>query len=229
MCWLVQRLLKPLARATSRISKMDSDGEQQLVLPVESDDEVGKLVKTFNKLHQSLHLSRLELQNQAHTDFLTGLANRRHFLELAELEVTRSIRYGSPLAAFMLDIDLFKKVNDTYGHKVGDLVLKRLSGIVLEALREVDVAGRFGGEEFAILLPETDGKQAVEVAERLRQLVESTPVILENGLPLKFTVSIGISSFAGKETNIDTLLNLADQALYKAKNSGRNKVVMEGQ
>jgi diguanylate cyclase (GGDEF)-like protein len=129
----------------------------------------------------------------------------------------------------MLDIDLFKKVNDTYGHKVGDLVLKRLSGIVLEALREVDVAGRIGGEEFAILLPETDGKQAIEVAERLRQLVESTPVILENGLPLKFTVSIGISSFAGKETNIDTLLNLADQALYKAKNSGRNKVVMEGQ
>jgi HAMP domain-containing protein len=121
MWWLVQRLLKPLARATSRISKMDSDGEQQLVLPVESDDEVGKLVKTFNKLHQSLHLSRIELQNQAHTDFLTGLANRRHFLELAELEVTRSIRYGSPLAAFMLDIDLFKKVNDTYGHKVGDL------------------------------------------------------------------------------------------------------------
>jgi diguanylate cyclase (GGDEF)-like protein len=150
-------------------------------------------------------------------------------MELAEQEIARSVRYASPLAAFMLDIDLFKKVNDTYGHKAGDLVLKKLAGIILEALREVDIAGRIGGEEFAILLPETDGHQALEVAERLRQLAENASIQLENGLPLKFTVSIGIATLVGKEMNIDTLLNQADQAMYQAKNSGRNKVIFEVQ
>jgi diguanylate cyclase (GGDEF)-like protein len=126
----------------------------------------------------------------------------------------------------MLDIDHFKQVNDTYGHKVGDMVLKKLSTLLVETLRNIDISGRIGGEEFAIMLPETDKTQAFDVAERLRKLIETSPITLENGLPIKISVSIGIATLKGDETNIDTLLNIADEALYKAKKSGRNKVVM---
>lgn len=171
------------------------------------------------------HLMQQELQHQAHVDYLTGLNNRRYFIELGEAELARAIRYGSTLSMLMLDIDFFKKVNDTYGHKTGDAVLQKLGQICRETLREIDLPARIGGEEFAILLPETSGEKAVEVAERLRQTIADTPVPLEHGLPLHFTVSIGVATYTGDHINIDMLLNLADQALYQAKNSGRNRVV----
>ncbi len=166
-----------------------------------------------------------ELLQQAHVDYLTGLCNRRYFIEQGEAELARSLRYNSPLSMLMLDIDHFKKVNDTYGHKTGDVVLQRLSQICRDALREIDIPARLGGEEFAILLPETAGEKAFEVAERLRQIIAEAAVPLEQGLPLHFTVSIGVATFKGDHLNIDMLLSLADQALYQAKNSGRNKVV----
>jgi diguanylate cyclase (GGDEF)-like protein/PAS domain S-box-containing protein len=166
----------------------------------------------------------IRLLQQANIDYLTSASNRGYFMEQAELELSRATRYGSPLSLLMLDIDFFKQVNDTHGHKAGDAVLKKLVEVGRETLREVDIIGRIGGEEFAILLPETSCGEAVEVAERLRQVMENTKVPLDGGLPIHFSLSIGVTSLISIDDNIDVLLNLADKALYKAKASGRNKV-----
>ena len=143
---------------------------------------------------------------------------------LAEQELSRTLRYGGPLSLFMIDIDHFKGVNDTYGHQVGDVVLQKLGALCRDTLRDVDRIGRVGGEEFAVVLPETDERQALEVAERLRQSVASTDIPLERGLPLRITLSIGVTSLIGTSANIDTLLGQADGALYEAKRAGRNRV-----
>lgn len=165
-----------------------------------------------------------ELEQLAQTDFLTNLANRRHFLILAEQELSRTLRYGGALSVLMMDIDHFKKINDTYGHKTGDVVLQRFAEVSRKSLRDIDVIGRVGGEEFAVVLPQTDGEHALEVANRLRKSVGDAEVVLDQGLPLRLTVSIGVSTLGDANINIDTLLSQADQALYKAKKSGRNKV-----
>jgi diguanylate cyclase (GGDEF)-like protein/PAS domain S-box-containing protein len=165
-----------------------------------------------------------ELQLQARVDYLTGLFNRRHFIEQGELELSRALRYSKQLSAFMIDIDYFKQVNDTHGHRAGDMVLQALSQICKEALRDVDLIGRMGGEEFAVLLPETSHEKAAEVAERLRETIAATPIVIETGLPLHITVSIGVTTLTGKDSNIDMLLNQADTALYQAKETGRNRI-----
>jgi diguanylate cyclase (GGDEF)-like protein/PAS domain S-box-containing protein len=166
----------------------------------------------------------LELTRQAHLDYLTSLSNRRHFIAQGEVELSRATRYDTPLSLLMLDIDFFKNVNDTYGHQAGDIVLQALSKICQDTLRQVDIAGRIGGEEFAIILPEATTKDALEVAERLREVVAKTEVAIPAGLPIHFTVSVGVITLQDKNVNIDTLLNQADKALYEAKETGRNKV-----
>jgi diguanylate cyclase (GGDEF)-like protein/PAS domain S-box-containing protein len=166
----------------------------------------------------------MKLQRQANIDYLTLASNRGYFMEQAELELNRAVRYGNALSLLMLDIDFFKQVNDAHGHRAGDAVLKKLVEVCREILREVDIIGRIGGEEFAILLPETASDEAVDVAERLREVMENTKVPLEDGLPLRFSLSIGVTSLTSKDDNVDVLLNSADKALYSAKNSGRNKV-----
>lgn len=196
---------------TKKIKHIAANGEQFIVAAIRDMTEQKALQEG--------------LEFQAHVDYLTGLPNRRHFLELAELELARTLRSGIPFSALMLDIDHFKKINDTYGHRIGDLVLQKLSEVCRKTLRDIDVIGRWGGEEFAILLPGSDGKQAREVAERLRQRIADAKVQLERGLPLRITVSIGVAPLAGKDANIEVLLNEADQALYAAKRAGRNKVI----
>jgi diguanylate cyclase (GGDEF)-like protein len=165
-----------------------------------------------------------ELEHRAYYDFLTNLANRRHFIERAEEELNRAERYHKPLSLLMLDIDFFKKINDQYGHKIGDTVLQKLAETALSTLRDVDVIGRLGGEEFAVFLPETGIIQASEVAERLRRAFEQINMSVRDKPDIKFTVSIGISNFNDTNGSIDTLLQQADKALYKAKQTGRNKV-----
>ncbi|MDI1308530.1 MAG: diguanylate cyclase [Methylotenera sp.] len=165
-----------------------------------------------------------ELERRAYTDYLTGLANRRYFFEKAENELARALRYSKKLSILMLDIDHFKQVNDNYGHEAGDVVLKKLAEICLASLRAIDIIGRIGGEEFAILLPETSIETAMETAERLRIALSSTAVQLDNGLSLHFTASFGVVTLEEKNDTVDMLLNRADQALYKAKGDGRNRV-----
>lgn len=182
-----------------------------------------RMIGTHTDISERKNLEA-ELTEQAHLDYLTGLSNRRHFMAQGEVELSRSIRYDTPLSLMMLDIDFFKNVNDTYGHQVGDTVLQVLSKICQNTLRQVDVAGRLGGEEFAVILPETTSEEALDVAERLRKAIANTDVTIPVGLPIHFTVSIGVTTLNNKDVNIDMLLHQADQALYEAKEAGRNRV-----
>ena len=170
-----------------------------------------------------------KLQSQVQVDFLTGLATRRHFMAQAREEIARARRYGLQLSLCMLDLDRFKTVNDTYGHKAGDKVLKRFSEICLASLREIDIAGRLGGEEFAILFPETGLDQVRLVVERLRERLANERVPLDDGVVLQFTVSIGVALLEASDEGLDSLMARADRALYAAKHGGRNRVcVAEG-
>lgn len=168
---------------------------------------------------------RTLLERQASIDVLTGMRNRRSFYELGEVELKRALRHKVPLVALMLDADYFKKVNDTYGHAVGDLVLKDLAKIMTETLREVDLLGRVGGEEFAVLLLHTPLPQALEVAERLRLKVAEHKVSLPEDASIGFTVSIGLAMLTDQEKQLGDLLKKADLALYEAKSLGRNRIV----
>jgi diguanylate cyclase (GGDEF)-like protein/PAS domain S-box-containing protein len=172
--------------------------------------------------------TELELSRLATTDTLSGLANRGQFMSRATQELARTARYGAPLSVLMIDIDHFKVVNDTYGHHTGDRVIESLGRLLREALRDIDLAGRVGGEEFAVLLPQTILIHAVEAAERLRAKVADMEVPLEQGVPLRITISIGVASHTGDGVNLDTLLNRADTALYDAKHAGRDRVCVYG-
>ena len=167
---------------------------------------------------------QLELAHLARTDSLTDLANRRYFGELAEKELSRTLRYGGALSVLMVDIDHFKRINDTQGHASGDEVLHKLADLFRLELRNIDIVGRIGGEEFAIVLAQTDREQAVDVAERLRRTIENHGVLLDNGILLNFTVSIGVASLNGSQDTVEHLLKRADDALYVAKHEGRNNV-----
>ncbi|MEF2145927.1 MAG: PAS domain S-box protein [Desulfovibrionaceae bacterium] len=165
------------------------------------------------------------LRELATTDELTGLYNRRAFLETAQRELERSLRYSRPLSLVMLDVDHFKKVNDTYGHGVGDKVLKALARAGLSALRTNDVLGRLGGEEFAVLLPETGPQQAIEAAERIRAAIGSI-VIADERAPegeIHITASAGVATLGGALKDVESTLKAADEALYRAKDLGRDR------
>jgi diguanylate cyclase (GGDEF)-like protein len=164
----------------------------------------------------------LELEVLATRDSLTGAHNRRSFLHLAGLELDRARRTTRPFSLLMVDIDRFKSINDTHGHPVGDEVIRTLARTCQGALRSVDVLGRLGGEEFAIVLPETGTEGALRVAERLRRSLAET-VVPVDGKALTFTVSMGVAEWRPGE-GLDPLLSRGDQALYAAKNTGRNKV-----
>jgi len=167
-----------------------------------------------------------ELETLATTDPLTGAKNRRSFLQLFEQEFAKSQRYGNTSALLILDIDHFKNINDTYGHDTGDKVLQRLVAEAHTTLRASDIFGRWGGEEFIVVLPESNIHQASTVAERLRTRLSTTEVATETDSLIKFTVSIGMTLVEGKYTLVDDVIKAADKALYIAKNQGRNRVVI---
>ncbi|GLR64245.1 sensor domain-containing diguanylate cyclase [Marinospirillum insulare] len=166
------------------------------------------------------------LTHRANFDALTGINNRRAFFELGEKELKQAHRQAIPLVALMADADHFKKVNDTYGHAVGDLVLKDLAKTLTNTLRDVDICGRIGGEEFAVLLPHTPEEEALEVAERLREALAARKVPLPDGNTLSFTVSVGLALLTTEDQHLDKLMQKADLALYQAKEQGRNRVVV---
>jgi diguanylate cyclase (GGDEF)-like protein len=168
---------------------------------------------------------RLELLSR--TDELTGLSNRRHFMERLGSEFVRSQRYRSSVSLVLLDVDHFKRVNDTYGHIVGDQVLVGVADCMTGLLRRCDVAARHGGEEFAMVLPETPESGALVVAERFRETVEEA-LFESPDVSVRVTVSLGVATYpGGRIETAEDLLRRADQALYAAKNAGRNRVVSD--
>jgi diguanylate cyclase (GGDEF)-like protein len=175
------------------------------------------------------YLQRYELEQRltllSDTDELTGVRNRRYFMPLLEREVERAKRFGQSLSLLMLDIDRFKRINDAYGHPTGDLVIRRLADLCRDAVREIDVIARVGGEEFCVLLPGASIGHAGEVAERIRAMVEATDVENPQALPLGFTVSIGVASLNADDATGYDLFGRADTALYAAKAAGRNCVI----
>jgi two-component system, cell cycle response regulator len=171
---------------------------------------------------------RLEdkLAKQAALDPLTGILNRRALQDRAEEECARSTRYGQSLTIAMLDIDRFKDVNDRYGHAIGDNSINHVVEIISQEMRTTDILGRWGGEEFIIILPSTGEHAALTFAQRLRRKIEGTPLTFDTkkGSQLTMTVSIGVASFRPDCEKFDALVERADQALYSAKRSGRNRV-----
>jgi len=163
-----------------------------------------------------------QLERLATTDVLTGLYNRRHFLTALEAEWSRFHRYYRSISVLMLDIDHFKAVNDRYGHAVGDEALKAVANACLEGKRKSDTVGRIGGEEFAVLLPETSLSRAKIVAERIRKRI-AAQTLRANEVPFQVTASIGIAEASVSMSGTETLMSAADQALYQAKAEGRNR------
>lgn len=188
---------------------MDFDGEKSLFISL--------LDVTEKKLIQE------ELERLATTDPLTGIYNRRSFFDMANKELRRAVRYNYPFSLLMLDIDYFKRVNDSYGHAFGDQVIQRFSEECNECLREEDIFGRVGGEEFAIVLVSADMQGAAAVAERIRSRWESVSMVAE-GKTVAFSVSIGVSELLNPRESVDMVMERADNALYQAKKEGRNRV-----
>lgn len=171
-------------------------------------------------------LARRELERLATTDGLTGILNRRRFLELAEVEFLRHQRYHRPLAFITADLDHFKRVNDQFGHQAGDAVLKSFAEHMAGCVRGQDLLGRLGGEEFGLVLPETSSEQARLVAERIRAGCDSLGLELAPGQSVSFTVSLGVSEARPGDQSLAQLMSRSDAALYQAKESGRNQVVL---
>lgn len=167
-----------------------------------------------------------ELEELATRDPLTGLLNRREFSRVLEEELERARRYERPMALVWIDFDHFKEVNDSWGHAAGDAVLCAVSRTLEDSVRSVDAVGRFGGEEFVIVLPEMDIEGARDMAERLRQRVSRKPTLLESGHSVPLTISIGVAVFPVHGHSLDTLCGAADKAMYQAKMQGRDCVVM---
>lgn len=231
-------IVKPILRVTAGLDRARlSHGSVQLRREhIRELDNIARAAEEFGAalaqiserstaLEREVHerqQAQAQLLELATTDSLTGLRNRRYFMHRAGEEFERARRYRLPLALLMLDADHFKAINDRHGHHVGDQVLQALARRGQELLRDVDLFARIGGEEFAILLPQTDLDAARVVAERLRQRVASTPIATDQGL-LTLTISLGLTGFDATIIDFDALLCRADAALYRAKQNGRNR------
>ena len=185
----------------------------------------GFFMMTSQRLELELKTARDELRHLATTDYLTDVFNRRYFFEAGRQEFKRARRYKHPLSVLILDIDYFKNVNDTHGHITGDRMLIAIAMAARSNLRAMDVLARIGGEEFAVILPETDGEMGLEVAERLRRSI-SEVVIYADGAPVSVTVSIGASMLLAEDSELGSIMERADAALYEAKQNGRNRVAI---
>jgi diguanylate cyclase (GGDEF)-like protein/PAS domain S-box-containing protein len=199
--------------------------ESAIVSPIfDSEGKINKIIAIKEDISERKRLEG-ELKKQARTDVLTGLSNRRHFVEVVENELLRNKRYHKDCAFLMLDIDHFKLVNDNFGHAMGDIAIKKLADVFIETVRKTDILGRIGGEEFAILLVETNFDNALKTAERLRLNVENLRLFDDKGVQVKLTISIGVAKNNEERDSLEELMICSDKALYRAKNEGRNRVV----
>jgi diguanylate cyclase (GGDEF)-like protein len=158
-------------------------------------------------------------------DPLTNLYNRRHFYNLAEIEFERAMRYKHPLTLLMIDLDHFKLINDRYGHLIGDDMLQFVATLCKRNLRKIDIIGRYGGEEFIVLLPETGAEQALNLASRICGTIRDSHMPSPKG-PIAVTTSIGVGVLSSSNTSLESLIDKADHAMYMAKNKGRNQVYL---
>ncbi len=209
------------------VNGLDAGADDYLIKPFDARElrariAIGiRIVSLESRLRETLR----ELQRLATYDSLTGLMNRRVIYEHAEAEVARVTRDGVPVSLVLLDIDHFKHINDTYGHPVGDQVLQIIAATIAQSIRPYDRAGRWGGEEFLLVLPNTSRDEAEKVAERIRANVAALRLTVEVQADLEFQVSLGVVSIdSGSPHAVDVLISHADKALYQAKKQGRNRV-----
>ncbi|MCU0660969.1 MAG: diguanylate cyclase [Myxococcota bacterium] len=186
--------------------------------------KIGRSIFKFLSGNNIEHAYHEEIYRLKTTDGLTGAYNKRYFEEEAEREIYRFCRYSRPLSLLMIDIDYFKKVNDNNGHLAGDRVLTQLSQLMMANVRREDTFCRYGGEEFALLMPETNIKGALDQAEKLRVFVQAARIEFE-GMVLRVTISIGVTQAEPGMSTVDAFVRVADENLYKAKDAGRNRVV----
>lgn len=218
---LRKKILKPISLINSVI--LDYQAGKKDIKEFESnDDEIGLMITEFFIMKKMLDNDYSQLEKLALSDSLTGILNRRAFFEVSENILKLSLRNDKKCSILLLDIDFFKKVNDVYGHLVGDDVLKYLVTNVSKEIRESDVFARFGGEEFIIMLPDTDEKGSVYLANKIRKSIEMNPYEDEK-LSIPITISIGASELKDEKL-LRELIQRADVALYDAKEKGRNRV-----
>jgi diguanylate cyclase (GGDEF)-like protein len=202
-----------------------ANGDLNIELPVKNRDELGLTISVFNDMVVRLRKSHEKLEKLATVDPLTGLFNRKYLMETLALHAQRFARHQTPFSILMGDLDHFKLVNDHYGHLAGDAVLVKVAKVFNDTLRSIDTAGRYGGEEFLIILDNTREQEAWQTAERIRQAVEESSVTMD-GKTIKVTISIGIATSSNTiKMGNGQLIALADKALYEAKQNGRNRVV----
>lgn len=190
---------------------------------LKSKDELGQLATSFNTMAEKIEVSTAMLHQLATHDGLTGLFNNREFYRRLRDEINRYKRFYNSFSLLLMDIDFFKSVNDSYGHQTGDMVLGAVGSIIKESIREIDFAARYGGDEFAVILCGTSEEGALNLAERIRTKIETTPLRLKDERTVKLTVSIGMASFSELIGSEEKFINIADRALYSAKETGRNK------
>jgi len=212
-------IIKPVSRLTRHIVRIMNTKDLSTHINIESNDEIGHLAQNFNAMIDQVETKRKELERIAITDGLTGLYNHRHIKDCLDYEILKSLRYNDILSIIMYDIDYFKKINDTYGHQVGDEVLVRISSELKKTLRGTDMVGRYGGEEFIVILPRQCSENTILVAEKIRKNIEN----IEWEHPdLKVTISGGIATLT--KENHSELISIADKNLYLSKENGRNRI-----
>ena len=216
-------IVRPLNRLTDGAAQV-AKGDLEIDLPVVTRGELGSMTRVFNDMVARLRSGREELERLSITDDLTGLYNRRHVMSVLGAEVARFDRQAVPFAVLMVDIDHFKKYNDSFGHQAGDAVLARIGALFLDQLREVDCAARYGGEEFLITLPQTKLERAVEVAERIQARVAKEKFAGKTK-QVSITLSVGAAEYPEHGDTPELVVAAADAALYQAKRRGRNRVV----
>jgi diguanylate cyclase (GGDEF)-like protein len=231
-------IVRPLNRLTTG-AQLVANGDLSVEIPVVSGGEIGYLTQIFNymvgklradqdelaDINNALMMTNKELEELSSTDGLTGLHNRRHMMDTLHNEVVRAARQLHQFSVLMIDIDYFKKYNDTYGHMAGDTLLVKAASVFKESVRSMDFAARYGGEEFLIMLPEHGANEAMEVAERIRKNIASATADDKDGKD-PVTVSIGVAAYPNNGTTPAALIASADSALYEGKERGRNTVVL---
>lgn len=241
--WIASSVTRPLAKISQVVSSL-SQGQLQSRVRLDAAGVLTPLANDINLMAQELAeneatlLQRIQLateelrkqkeaaERSAKVDPLTGLWNRRAFVQLAHIEMQRASSFGSDLTLVAVDLDHFKTVNDRYGHLIGDTVLENFGRLLAGQLRSVDVVARLGGEEFAVILPNTGLSGALNVAERIRASVANTPIMIGD-TPLHYTASFGVAVYSPDQPDLEPWLNRADVALYRAKNQGRNRVEVD--